>query len=208
MTFQPVSPQIVATLFFLSLALFPFEAVSQEFSQTGDGQYFVDGDRCQVMNPTTKNAASLRYVNGVLKNTSEELSATISCPITFHYSNYPTSIVDFTYSDIRVWMYFLNSDSSGEKTFVCSTSFTETWDANDGTINYRSRKTGSEAVIIPPNNMKILELGMRAEVWTDPEDLTARPRYVFKPRLTCNLPPLSEVVLYVYDVRSKVEPAI
>ena len=124
MNFKGAFLQYLFTLFSLSLALFPFEAASQEFSQTGDGQYFVDGDRCQVRNPTTKNAASLRYVNGILKNTSEELSATISCPITFHYSDYPTSDLDFTSSEIQVWMYFLNSDSSREQAFFCNTSFT------------------------------------------------------------------------------------
>ena len=47
--------------------------------------HVISGDTCHVRNPTTENAASLRRIDGMLQNTSEDLASTVSCAVPIIY---------------------------------------------------------------------------------------------------------------------------
>lgn len=83
------------------------------FVIAGDYQV-LGGDSCQLRNPKTKNAASLRQIDGTLQNDSDTLSATISCGI-------PTVQYDASRYDVAgaLNVYFLNSHPSEEQRFNC-----------------------------------------------------------------------------------------
>lgn len=96
--------------------LLPAKAVAQYFNYFFTGA--VGGDTCNVRNPTTANAASLRKVDGTIENISDDLTATISCPIPIpHEAENPNQHLEITINRLRA--FFVNSHSE-EQNFKCS----------------------------------------------------------------------------------------
>jgi hypothetical protein len=67
------------------LMLLPLDAVAQDFGtffeQNYARVYDLSGDTCHARNTASEVGKSLRKINGSLRNTHEEIGATVYCPI-------------------------------------------------------------------------------------------------------------------------------
>ena len=179
---------VLAVTLLISFAL-PTKTVAHEI----DKQYthVLGGDECNVQNPTTENAAALRKVDGTIENISDDLQATISCPI-------PVAIEQSRFGRLEtdIVINFLNSHPTEEQKFSCNVSgniivegpeleFARYWNSSDidsggeGSIRFRNDKE------IP----KYFLVGLFGG------DLLRRPT------ITCGLPPKSVIVSVIITTR-------
>ena len=114
------STYLLALTLLISIVL-PTKALAHEYESLYT--YVLGGDTCHVRNTTTKNAASLRKVDGMLKNISDDLTTMVSCPIPITYEdNHELNLYS---ADIEI--FFLNSHSSEEQKFRCNVFSGSPW---------------------------------------------------------------------------------
>lgn len=155
-----------------------------------------NGDNCNVRNPTTQNAASLRREYGMLRNTSEGLTATISCPIPLVLPSYNDAILE---SSIELSLTFLNSHPSEEQKFSCQISTVRENRGSDGNIYVSVEDEQSESEIVQAGLGGNLTFTVSAGV-VDPV------LGLIRPVVTCGLPPSSSIVSYTASVKSVGSP--
>ncbi|MEH6519188.1 MAG: hypothetical protein V7742_21110, partial [Halioglobus sp.] len=146
--------------------------------------HILGGDTCHVRNSTNKHAASLRKVDGTIENISDDLTATISCPIPITYSTYNEWMqgTEFAIFIGEIEVFFLNSLPSEERIFKCKFFGANPDDAIHGvwgSANILSNATGSIEFF-----QQIVGVSGFNEV----------PR---RPTITCGLPPKSSLLSIV-----------
>ena len=171
------------------------KASAQDFWEGGAHRLVLGGDACHVRNPTTENAASLRRTDGSLENTSEKLSATVSCPIPMIYE--PVFLGDgfssvTTQADVVVKVFFLNSQSSGEQQFNCRYRVMQQDGEDVEVYDFygRSKVIGSGSV-----GMITIDGSFSEAVETD-----VNSYQINRPIVTCGLPPNSSLLHLLVDI--------
>ncbi|MEH6584750.1 MAG: hypothetical protein V7754_22680, partial [Halioglobus sp.] len=139
------STYILALTLLISIVV-PTKALAHEFGK--QYTHILGGDTCHVRNSTNKHAASLRKVDGTIENISDDLTATISCPIPITYSTYNEhgqgTELAVNFGEIEI--FFLNSLPSEERRFRCNVFAAYPDDVIDrvwSSVNILSNATGS-----------------------------------------------------------------
>jgi hypothetical protein len=154
------------------------------------GVFVLGGDTCHVRNPTTRNAAGLRRIDGTLKNISEELTATVFCPIplTFPVEGLNQELFG---ADIGISVSFLNSNPL-RQAFECE--------------RYRVNSSGGKSPAYPGNSSASANIGSgdigRLEFDPDRAIVGIRSYRSLgsqRPVLMCELPPLSAILEIVVE---------
>ena len=168
------STYILALTLLISIVL-PTKALAHDLGETYT--YLLGGDTCHVVNPASGNAASLRKVDGTIENISDDLTATISCPIPIMYDRAPNTPLSFSGG---IEIFFLNSHSSGEQKFRCNAySFTFL----SGGVN---RKWNSVDILSDATGS--IEFSVSSDFYPTSGVVPRRPT------ITCGLPPKSALL--------------
>lgn len=177
----------IVALALLAPIAFPNKTAAHEIGK--QYTHMVGGDECDVRNPATKNAAALRKVDGTIKNTSDDLTATISCPIPVTYE----AVVGPGGLNTDIEIFFLNSHPTEEQKFNCNYSgyipeggvgggivFVRYWNSSnidsvgEGSVQFKSGEGENLDAFVVGN------LGS----------------FTRRPTITCGLPPKS-TILYI-----------
>ena len=141
--------------------------------------HLLGGDECDVRNSTNEYAAALRKVDGTIQNISDDLQATISCPIPITYSG--TFGVAAFEGDIEI--FFLNSQSTGEQKFRCNIFANDVFEESEVLRDWKSVDVLSGATGSIEFRYGVVVGG---EIFGD---ITPR-----RPTITCGLPPKSTLL--------------
>ena len=179
----------LAFTYLVALALlapiaFPNKTAAHEIGK--QYTHMVGGDECDVRNPATKNAAALRKVDGTIENTSDDLTATISCPIPVTYEAFD---VGFLYTDIEI--FFLNSHPTDGQKFKCNVSGYIPEGGVGGGIAFLRYLNSSSIDSVGEGSVQFKQGEL-----LDPFVVGNLGSLTRRPTITCGLPPRS-TILYV-----------
>ena len=184
--FLILSSTCALTLTLLISILSPTTAVAQELKTRYT--HVQGGDECHVMNPTTKNAASLRKADGTIRNISDPLTATVVCPLPIATGGQSISD-DFRWLgwEGKVQVFFLNFDASEEQRFRCNLYL-------PGSQVYAlERRIWKQTEILQDSTGSLEIEGIYRLAIAGGVDIL-RP-----PALTCGLPPRSAILSVLID---------